>query len=32
MDYLGFLLALYKGGEVDLLYALGLPITEYRKK
>ncbi len=32
MDYLGFLLALYKGGETDLLYALGLPITEYRKK
>lgn len=31
-DYLGFLLALYKGGENDLLYALGLPIAEYRKK
>ena len=32
MDYLGFLLALYKGGETDLLYALGLPIMEYKKK
>lgn len=31
-DYLGFLLALYKGGEHDLLYALGLPIKEYKKK
>lgn len=32
IDYLGFLLALFKGGESDLLYALGLPITEYKKK
>ena len=32
MDYLGFLLALYKGGEHDLLYALGLPIKEYKSK
>ncbi len=32
MDYLGFLLALYKGGEHDLLYALGLPIKEYKRK
>ena len=32
MDYIGFLLALFKGEEHDLLYALGLPITEYKKK
>lgn len=32
MDYLGFMITLYKGGLKDLVYAIALPILEYRKK
>ena len=32
MDYLGFLITLYMGNQSDLIYAIALPISEYRKK
>ena len=32
IEYLGFILTLYKGNQMDLVYAVTLPILEYRKK
>ncbi len=32
MDYLGFLITLYMANQSDLIYAIALPISEYRKK
>lgn len=32
MDYLGFLITLYMGNQSDMIYAMALPISEYRIK
>lgn len=32
MDYLGFLITLYMANQADMIYAIALPISEYRAK
>ena len=32
MDYLGFLITLFMGNAWDMIYAIALPISEYKKK
>ena len=32
MDYLGFIITLYMANQSDLIYAIALPISEYKEK